>query len=610
MLRILALFCLLPLMACQWQVRPSSADATQRPPSAEQRAQAEEQALALFEEYYQYEVERSPVLRSQLGMRGQFEWDDLTPEARETQLEFYQSLRLRLQAVREDALSANTLNSYRTLLAELVHELLMMPFARHDYGFSQMGGWHITVVDTLINHHPVSSIAEAQDYITRLRNIPVLFKRWQENIRAAEDQGIIPPAFVYEPVRQSIRAIISGAPFEGRGQSPLWTDFNRKLDNLGLYPSTRTLLERRARTALLQQVQPAYEQLLALLDEQQQRAPVHQVAADLPDGLRYYQLQLSWYSNSQADADQIHQLGLTEVSRIQQAIRQLAPALGYTDDLQELGGLFRWMDERHPGFSNDASGQDEFLGFQRARVRQMAERLPWFFTHLPVTPLAIRTVEEYRQPNAAMAFYEPPALDGSRPGLYYINPARLNDLPRYRLAALAYHEALPGHHLQIALAQENEQLPPFRRILHNPAFSEGWALYAEKLAAEMGAYQNAEEEYGRLIQELWRAVRLVLDTGLHAKGWSRLQAIDYQMANTPFSRADTEAAINRYLVMPGQAVAYKMGEQRLLSIRQQMQDRMGSRFDLAQFHTALLSQGSLPLDVLQDAMHHWASQSR
>lgn len=610
MLRLIALLFVLPLTACQWQIRPADSGLPVRPLSAEQQAQTEEQVSALFEEYFQFEIERSPVLRSQLGMRGQFEWDDITPEARETQLEFYQSLRQRLQAVREDALSPATLNSYRTLLAELEHELLLLPFSRHAYEFSQMGGWHVAVADTLINHHPVGSIAEAQDYISRLQGIPALFTRWLENIRAAEDQGIIPPAFVYAPVRESIRAILSGAPFTATGDSPLWEDFNRKLDNLGLYPSTRALLERRARSALLQQVQPAYEQLLAALQEQQQRAPAHQGAADLPDGLRYYQLQLAWFSNSQADADQIHQLGLTEVRRIQQEILQLAPALGYNGDRQDLAAIFRWMEERSPRFSNDDAGRNEFLGFQRARVRQMAERLPWFFTRLPVTPLAIRTVEEYRQSNTAIAFYEPPSLDGSRPGLYYINPARLNDLPRYRLAALAYHEALPGHHLQIALAQENEQLPSFRRILHNPAFSEGWALYAEKLAAEMGAYQNAEEEYGRLIQELWRAVRLVLDTGLHAKGWSRAQAIDYQLANTPFSRADTEAAINRYLVMPGQAVAYKMGEQRLLSIRQQMQDRLGSRFDLAQFHTALLSQGSLPLDVLQDTMHHWASQSR
>src|SRR5690606_26162845 len=218
--------------------------------------------------------------------------------------------------------------------------------------------------------------------------------------------------------------------------------------------------------------------------------------------------------------------------------------------------------------------------------------------------------EDYRHSNTPVAFYQPPSLDGSRPGLYYVNPTRLNDLPRYRLAALAFHEALPGHHLQISLAQENQQLPAFRRILHSPAFTEGWALYAEKLAGEMGVYEGPQEEYGRLVQELWRAVRLVLDTGLHAKGWSREQALQYQLDNTPFSQADTDAMISRYLVLPGQAVAYSMGEQRLWSIRRAMQNRLGSRFDLAHFHTALLSQGRMALDGLEEQMKLWAGPQR
>lgn len=602
---LLALPLLISLSACQWQTRPGS----DRPAvNAEQREHAQQQALQLFDDYYQFELDQSPVLRSQLGLSGQFEWDDLSAEAREQRLEFYQSLRQQLQALNEDALSADDRVSYRTLLQRVEHELLLMPFERYQYPFSQLGGWHTRVVDVLINHHPISNINEAQDYITRLQGIPVLFKRWQENIRAAEESGVLAPQFVYEPVMLSIRRILTGAPFTQTGVSPLWADFTAKLDRLGLYPSTQALLERRARSALLQQVQPAYQQLLKLLASQQQRAPAHQTVTSLEDGLRYYQLLLAWYSNSQTDANDIHQLGLAEVSRIQQNIRKLMPALGYQGDDTSLTAFFRWMEDNTVRFSNDDRGRDEFIGFQKTRVRQMAERLPYFFTRLPSAPLAIRTVEDYRQSSAPLAFYEPASLDGTRPGLYYVNPARLNDLPRYRLAALAYHEALPGHHLQISLAQENEQLPPFRRITDSPAFSEGWALYAEKLAGEMGAYDGPEEEYGRLIQELWRAIRLVLDTGLHAKGWSREQALQYQLDNTPFSRADTEAAINRYLVLPGQAVAYKMGELKLLSIRQQMQDRLGSRFDLARFHSALLSQGAVPLDALQDWMQHWASQ--
>ena len=615
LLRPVTLSCLLVLSGCQAML-PTHNNGEQAPVySQEQQQQANAAADELFDEYYQFAIEQSPVLRSRLGISGQFEWDDISPEASEQQVAFYQNLRSRLHAIDEEALSADHQASYRTLLSDLEFNLLMVPFEHHQYAFSQMGGWHTLVVDVLINNHPISSVPEARDYISRMEAVPALFKRWSENIRSAEEDGIIPPAFVYPAVESSIEAIISGIPFDnGPDASPLWADFNNKLDQLNLYPSSRKLLERKARSALLQDVLPAYRNILALVREQKQRAPQHQAALNLTDGLRYYQLLLAHYTNSQFDADHIHQLGLAEVTRIQQAIIALMPALGYqpadSHGQNQLPAFFQWMEERSYRFPDDQQGRDEFLGYQKNKVRQMAERLPYFFTRLPVSPIVVKAVEDYRQSNAPIAFYEAPSMDGTRPGIYYVNPARMNDLPRYRLAALAFHEALPGHHMQIALTQENEQLPDFRRNLGYSAFSEGWALYAEKLAAEMGAYESAEEEYGRLIMELWRAMRLVLDTGLHAKGWSREQAISFRLENTPFSRADSEAAVNRYLVMPGQATSYKMGELRILSIRQQVKDILGSRFDLADFHSAILSQGALPLDVLQEWMIRWAKQQK
>lgn len=601
---LLCLLLLLPLSACHWQTKPGSGTLNF---NSEQRQNAKQQAHTLFDEYYQFELEQSPALRSQLGISGQFEWDDLSAEAREQRLEFYQSLRQKLQAIPEQALDANTLANYRTLLERIEHDLLMMPFEQYQYGVTQLGGWHTRVVEVLTNYHSISNLDEARDYITRLNAIPALFNRLRENLRAAEDNGIMAPKFAYDAAIANINSILTGEPFNNQGVSPILDDFRTKLNNLALYSNTTALLERRARAALTQRVQPAYRQLLRFLIEQRERAPEHQTLADLPDGMRYYQLLLVQYSNSQMDANSIHQLGLTEVSRIQHNIRKLLPALGYEGDTDDLASAFAWVEQHTPKFSNDELGRDEFMGFQRARVKQMAERLPFYFTHMPIAPISIRAVEPYRQQGAPTAFYEPPSLDGTRPGQYFVNTARMNDVSRYRLAALAYHEAVPGHHLQIALAQENEKLPDFRRIIINQAFSEGWALYAEKLAAEMNAYQGVEEEYGRLVQELWRAARLVVDTGLHARGWSKQQALDYLTQNTPLSKSESEQEINRYLVIPGQAVAYKMGELKLLSIRQQMQDKLGSRFDLPRFHTALLSQGTLPLDVLEEWMHLWAN---
>ncbi|WP_430462936.1 DUF885 domain-containing protein [Thalassolituus sp. LLYu03] len=581
------------------------------PTLSEQQA-AQSAVDDIFQRFYQFELDQSPVLRSRLGYSGQFEWDDISTDADDQRIAFWQSLRNELSDIREDALSADERASYRTLLEALEFRLLMVPFSHHEYAFSQLGGWHTEVVAILTNHHPVHSIPDAQDYISRLQAIPALFKRWQENMRSAADSGIVPPAFVYASAESSIRAIVSGEPFtQGQGDSPLWADFSAKLDALNLYPSTHKLLERKARNAMLQSVKPAYDNLLAVVQELKAKAPANGAASTLPDGLRYYQLLLAHYSNSQLDADYLHQLGLAEVSRIQSRIRAMMPALGYDGPADApLRDMMMWAEARATRFANTEQGRDEFIGFQKARIRDIASRLPYYFTRLPTTPLAVRLTEDYRAPASPVAFYEAPSLDGARPGIYYINPLRMNDLPRYRLAALAFHEAIPGHHLQIALAQENEALPEFRRILDNSAFSEGWALYAEKFAAEMGAYQSTEEEYGQLVMELWRAVRLVLDTGLNAKGWSREQAVQYRLDNTPFSKEDSEQAISRYLVMPGQAVAYKMGQLKIDSIRQQVQDILGSRFDLAAFHSALLSQGAIPLDVLQEWMVSWAKIQR
>ena len=593
---------------------PASGDADEAataPVTADEKHTAAETVSALFDEFYQSELDDSPVLRSQLGYSGQFEWDDISAEADEARVRRYQEFLTRLKQIREEALEYPQRWHYRVLLNELEQRLLMAPYRSYDYAYSQLGGWHTEVVDILINHHMVSSIPDIHDYISRLKAIPQLFNRWEENIRAAEAEGIIPPAFVYPAVKESIGNILRGAPFSqgnsSEGDSPLWADFNRKLDQLSLYPSTHALLQRQAQAALLTQVRPAYEKLLGIIEQQERKAPQHIATSGRPDGDHYYQLLLSHYTSSQTDADTIYQLGLAEVSRIQQQIRTLAPALGYTGASDApMKTIFAAINRNDASYPDTAQGRDEFIGFQKLRLHEIAARLPYYFTDIPKTPVAIQLVEDYRAVNSPVAFYEPPSSDGQRPGIYYINPLRMTDIARSRLPALLYHEALPGHHMQVALTQENSELPDFLRTIRYPAFSEGWALYAEKLAAEIGAYKTPQEHYGQLVMELWRAVRLVLDTGLNAKGWSREQAINYRMENTPFSRADSEAAINRYLVMPGQAVAYKTGELKIQEIRQRAEDELGSHFDLAAFHSALLSHGPLPLDILADIMQQWS----
>lgn len=596
----------LMLSACHWQTRPDAPFLG----SAEQRAQAEEDALAIFDEFLQDQLDNSPVLRSRLGMSSQFDWDDISAEAREQQLEFYHSLRQRLQEIPEEALDLATRTTYRALMSQLEYALLRAPFERLDYEYSQLGGWHTDVVDVLLNYQAITNLGEAHDYLARLRSLPSLFNRWIENIKQAEETGTLPPAFVFDDMEKSIELILTGAPFTNTGESLIWADFRKKINHLGLYSNTQTLLERRLRTTLLQDFKPAYERLLNVVKDQRQRAPVLSHARQDEASKRYYQIKLAHYSNSNMDANQIHQIGLAEVGRIQQEMRRLMPVLGYQPQNEEgksLAAFFNWMRDNSPRFNDDEQGRDEFLGFQRLRLKQAAERLPYFFTQLPSTAIAIKPVEHFRQPYSPLAFYAPPSVDGVRPGIYFANPGKAHTLPRYLLATILFHEAIPGHHMQTALALENNQLHDVRRVLTNPALKEGWALYSEKLASEMDLYADAEELYGRLVMELHHTVQLVLDTGLHAKGWSIEQAVNYRTDNTPFSAEHSLKEVRKHLVNPARATANKLGEMRLLTLRRQIQDRMGSRFDIAKYHSELLSQGALPLDVLEDWMMRWAS---
>ena len=581
--------------------------------SAEQKQVAEQAAKQVFDDFYQYQVDRSPVLRSTLGMSGQFEWDDISQQAYDSHIEKLQAFRQQLLAIEEQALTPEIFLSRELLLRDIEESLLYAPFRHHGYALSQMGGWHTRVPNILINYQNIASIEQAHDYIARIQATRHLFRELITNLKQAEEDGIVPPRFVFAPVIAASQNVIKGAPFNDANDSPIWADFKSKVAGLGLYESSEKVLLKKARRALKNELKPAYSDLISYLQALQNKAPLAQGASDLPDGQNYYELLLQSHTSTELNAEQIHQLGLKEVARIQQKIRAMAKLLKFPAASQpefeektfNLKDFFSWMENTSDRFAVDEQGQKDFIAFQRDKVSAMSMRLNMAFSHLPSTPIVVRPVAEYRQASAPIAFYEQPALDGSRPGFYYVNPARQNDLPKYRLAALAFHEALPGHHLQIALARENNNLEDFRRLQGYTAFSEGWALYAEKLAGEIGGYTSNEERYGQLIFELWRSVRLVLDTGLHAKGWSREQAIEYRLANTPFSEEDSIKAIERYLVMPGQATSYKVGALEIERLRTKAEKKLGKKFSLPDFHHELLRHGALPLDILEQQIDIW-----
>lgn len=609
--------CLIPLFlslsACQ--INPLKTEPKITPPlySQEQKSTAQEQAKAIFQQYYQYQIDSSPVLRSTLAIPGQFEWDDISSLAEQEHIEKIQQFRQQLIELEQGALNEDNRLSYELLLQHIEHVLLFTPFEHHNYVLTQMGGWHTRIPNILINYQSITNIQEAHDYIERIKGVRHLFRELINRLEQAEAAGIMAPQFVYPYVIDAANNVIKGAPFDNQGISPIWQDFNDKIRHLDLFKDSDKVLLKKAKRAMKRSLLPAYKDLITFLQKQASRAPKQQAAADLPQGKEYYQLLLQSHTTTNLNAEKIHQLGLKEVARIQDKIRLLIKPLGYpvtdiekvTPQQLDLKAFFTWMEDSAERFEQNPQGEKDFVAYQRDKVAAMSMRLHQSFSTLPKTPIVVRPVAQYRQQSAPIAFYEQPPLDGSRPGFYYVNPARQHDLPKYRLAALAYHEALPGHHMQIALARENKNLASFRRLMSFTAFSEGWGLYAEKLADEMGGYTSNEERYGQLIMELWRAARLVIDTGLHSKGWSKEQALAYRLANTPFSEQDSIHAIERYLVMPGQATSYKIGALEIERLRGKSEALLEKDFSLTEFHQIILGQGALPLDILEQQVDQW-----
>jgi len=325
----------------------------------------------------------------------------------------------------------------------------------------------------------------------------------------------------------------------------------------------------------------------------------------LPDGGKYYALQLEAMTTTAMSADEIHELGLSEVARIHGEMDSIRRKVGFEGDL---GDFFVYMRTDPDGkftYANDDEGRDAYLAEATRIIDTMRGRLPELFNTFPKAELIVKRVEPFREKAAGKAFYQRPAPDGSRPGIYYANLFNMNDMPTYQMEALAYHEGIPGHHMQLAIMQELQGVPAFRRFGGFTAYSEGWGLYSEYIPKEMGFYADPYSDFGRLAMELWRAARLVVDTGLHSKKWTSQEAVDYLLANTPNPEGDCVKAIERYIVMPGQATAYKIGMNKILQLRRRAEEALGDAFDVREFHDVVLKDGAVPLAILEEKVDAW-----
>lgn len=585
-------------------------ESTSSAPAVEQIAQTEsEKANALFEQIFMAEVKRSPVMQTRLGIKDDYDkWQDLSDAHYEAGLELTRQHLAQLQSINVDALDDATRVSYLLMQRNLEQDLVDAKWRLYSYPVNQMYGVHSMVPSLLINQHVIDNEQDAKAYIARLNAVPTLFSQLQYQLQQRAEAGIIVPKFVFPLVISASENVIKGAPFDTGEDSTLLADFRKKIDKLALTEPAKNLLLDEAKVALLTSVKPAYSTLINYLHKLEKKAGTDDGVWRFKDGEAFYNNALKRTTTTDFTAEQIHQLGLEDVARIHNEMRAIMQQTGFNGDLK---AFFQFMqtDEQFY-YPETPEGKAAYLKDATAVIDDMRARLDSLFLVKPKADMIVKAVEPFREKSAGKAFYQSPSMDGSRPGIYYANLYRMSDMPKYELEALAYHEGIPGHHMQLAIAQELDNMPKFRRFGGYTAYNEGWGLYTELLPKEIGLYQNPYSDFGRLAMELWRACRLVVDTGIHAKKWTREQAIQYLLDNTPNTRTAIEKAIERYIVMPSQATAYKIGMMKILQLREKAKTALGDNFDIRQFHSTVLKNGALPLDVLEQLVDEYIAANK
>ncbi len=575
--------------------------------SAMEISEASAALNAYFDAEFEKEVSESPMMQTQLGRKTDYgKWDDFSNRKLVQDLEQAKERQKYLQDnVEEIVLNDETRLSYRLFKQEVENEIADFEFRFHNYPVNQMFGYHSQLPAFLINMHRIDSVADAKAYISRLNGIPQAFDDVIEGIKLREQNGILLPKFVFEKVLDDSQNVIKGKPFSSSKEaSVLLDDFKTKVSKLSLSEKQNLDLISEAEQALVNSVKPAYEKLIATMEDQQQRATSDHGAWKFPKGEAFYKNRLKRITTTDLTANEIHEIGLLEVARIHGEMEGIMKQVGFVGSLQDFFEFMRTDQQFY--YDNTPEGKEIYLKEATALINTMKGRLDELFLTKPKADIIVKAVEPFREKSAGKAFYQQPAIDGSRPGTYYANLFDMNAMPTYQMEALAYHEGIPGHHMQIAIAQELDSLPMFRKFSRYTAYSEGWGLYSELVPKEIGFYKDPYSDFGRLAMELWRSCRLVVDTGIHSKKWTREKGIDYYKQNTPNAESDCVKMVERHIVMPGQATAYKIGMNKILELREEAKVQLGNDFDLREFHDVVLLNGAVPLDILEELVQEWA----
>jgi len=571
-----------------------------------------------FEARFEEQLAFSPIQQTFLG-RKSGAIDDMSIEAQDKQLKWQRATVVEMKKLFDyKKLTPEAQTSYDTWIYQLEQAERAVPFRDNAYIFEQMTAIQGFFPQLLIAFHSVESAADMDQYINRITESGRALRQLIEQSKHNATEGVRPPRFSYGFVIDASTKIITGAPFDNSGKdSDVWADVQSKIAALqkkGAIDEVRaTSMLAAARTALTGPFRSAYAELIAWEKQDLEKAPAKTSGVNaLPNGAAYYRERLANQTTTDLTADAIHKIGLAEVARLRAEMLAVKNEVGFKGDLPAFFAELRDKKDNPLYYYPDTdAGREAYLRDATAAIDKIKAVLPKFFGILPKADLVVKRVEPFReQPGAAQHYFQG-TPDGSRPGIYYAHLSDMKAMPKHELEVVAYHEGIPGHHMQISIAQELKSVPTFRTQAGFTAYAEGWGLYAEWLATQMpGTYQDPYSRFGRLGSEMWRAIRLVLDTGLHSKGWTEEQAVQYFLENSAITEPQARSEVRRYMVLPGQATAYKIGMLKIQELRRKAESALGSKFDIRAFHDTVLGGGALPLTILEKRVDRWIASVR
>ncbi|SSS39074.1 signal peptide [Acinetobacter baumannii] len=552
----------------------------------------------LLQEQWEYTLKNSPETATVLGdLRYNDRWTEISKTQIEKDKKTTQNFLKRFEAIDSTGFSATDQLNKDLMIYQLKETLKNYDLKLYEMPFNQMWGLHLQFPG-FISSIPFDNVKQYQDYTARLKQIPLILDQGIQLAKQGQKDGLIPPKYLLEKVAKQIDSIATPAGADSVFASPL-KQFPSNISKAEQERLSREILQ-----AIDQNVRPAYQKLGTFI--QKDYLPYgrqHEGIWSLPNGDELYRFYVENNTTTSESPETIHQLGLKEVARIEAEMLKIAKAQGF-NDLKSFQQSLKTNPAVFP------KSREEILEIYRGYIAQMQPELPKLFGLLPKNKVEVLPVEQYREKEAAGAEYHQGTPDGSRPGQVYVNTGDFSERSKISMEATAYHEAIPGHHMQIDIAQNLPNLPMFRKQPNHTAYIEGWALYAEQLGKDVGFYKDPLSDYGRLSSELFRACRLVVDTGVHYKKWTRQQMIDFMREHSALDEPDIQAEADRYIAIPAQALAYKMGQLKILELRELAKQELGDRFDIKAFHDMVLNAGTLPLNILDARIKNWIKEQK